>query len=125
MGMHLVGLRRLGDTDALQSRCIELQLRWVRKCCKLVDKGINCIHCLIFSIKSVFVQPLLGELKMKFTFHIRLKTRALELVQRVLARYHEFNYESQAKYAAQLGMYASTYLSNDQKPQVSLNPRLY
>ncbi len=62
---------------------------------------------------------------MKITFHIRLKTRALELVQRVLDRYHEFNYESQAKYAAQLGMYASTYLPNDQKPQVSLTPRLY
>jgi hypothetical protein len=62
---------------------------------------------------------------MKFTFHIRLKTRAHQLVERVLARYHKFNYESQVKYAAQLGMYASTYLPNDQKPKVSLNPRLY
>jgi hypothetical protein len=62
---------------------------------------------------------------MKYTFHIRLKIRAQQLVAVLLARYHEFNYESQSKYAAQLGMYASTYLPNDQKPKASVSPVHY
>ena len=62
---------------------------------------------------------------MKFTCHIRLKTRAQQLVELMLARYHEFNYQSQIKYASQLGIYASTYLPNEQKPSVSVRPGQY
>jgi len=62
---------------------------------------------------------------MKFTFHIRLKTRAQQLVELMLARYHEFNYQSQIKYASQLGIYTSTYLPNEQKPVASVRPGQY
>jgi hypothetical protein len=59
---------------------------------------------------------------MKITFHIHLKTLAQQWVESLLARYHEFNYESQVKYVSQLGIYASTYLPNEQKPVSSVHP---
>jgi len=62
---------------------------------------------------------------MKITFHIHLKTRVQQLVESMLARYHEFNYESQVKYASQLGIYASTCLPNEQKPNASVGRGLY